>query len=68
MLDGKDSPSPLMTCSNLDAFRSLPSFEADALHHSMTWSARASSDGGMVMPRALAVLRLITNSNFVGCS
>jgi hypothetical protein len=36
--------------------------------HSMTWSARASSDGGIVRPRALAVFMLITNSNFVGCS
>ena len=29
---------------------------------------RPSSDGGTVRPRAFAVLRLITNSNFVGCS
>jgi hypothetical protein len=36
--------------------------------HSMTSSAVASSVGGTVMPSALAVLRLITNSNFVGCS
>src|SRR5262249_4364695 len=36
--------------------------------HSMTSSAVASSLGGTVMPSALAVLRLITNSNFVGCS
>jgi hypothetical protein len=36
--------------------------------HSMIWSARASSDGGIARPRALAVLRLMTNSNFVGCS
>src|SRR5262245_58924544 len=36
--------------------------------HSMTWSARASSDGGIVRPRTLAVLRLITSSNLVGCS
>ena len=34
----------------------------------MTSSARASSDGGIVRPRAFAVLRLITSSNFVGCS
>jgi hypothetical protein len=34
----------------------------------MTSSARASSDGGIVSPRALAVLRLMTNSNLVGCS
>src|SRR5262249_28374920 len=36
--------------------------------YSITWSARSSSDGGMVRPRALAVLRLMTSSNFVGCS
>jgi hypothetical protein len=34
----------------------------------MALSARAGSDGGIVRPRALAVLRLITNSTFVGCS
>jgi hypothetical protein len=34
----------------------------------MTWSARSSSDWGIVRPSALAVLRLITNSNLVGCS
>ena len=34
--------------------------------HSITSSARASSEGGTVRPRALAVLRLRTNSNFVG--
>jgi Transcriptional regulatory protein, C terminal len=33
-----------------------------------TSSARASSDGGIVSPSAFAVLRLITSSNFVGCS
>src|SRR5215471_7610418 len=40
------------------------------LHHgySMTRSARSSSDGGIVRPRAFAVLRLIASSNFVGCS
>ena len=36
--------------------------------HSMIWSARDSTDGGIVRPRVLAVLRLITISNFVGCS
>ena len=33
--------------------------------YSITSLAVASSDGGMVMPSALAVLRLITSSNFV---
>src|SRR6266516_2650328 len=36
--------------------------------HSITSSARASSIGGTSRPSALAVLRLITNSNLVGCS
>ena len=38
------------------------------LIYSITSSARASSDGGIVRPSALAVLRLMTSSNFVGCS
>jgi hypothetical protein len=36
--------------------------------YSITSSARASTAGGIVRPSALAVLRLITNSNLVGCS
>ena len=36
--------------------------------HSITSSARARSKGGIVRPSALAVLRLITSSNLVGCS
>src|SRR5262245_11021800 len=36
--------------------------------HSITSSARASRVGGTSRPSALAVLRLITSSNFVGCS
>jgi hypothetical protein len=36
--------------------------------HSMTSSARASSDGGRVRPKVFAVCKLITNSNRVGCS
>src|SRR6478672_1171638 len=36
------------------------------LPHSITSSARASSVGGTVRPRALAGLRLMTNSYFVG--
>src|SRR5262249_25977171 len=40
----------------------------DRSHGSMMWSARPSTDCGIVKPRAFAVLRLITSSNFVGCS
>src|SRR6266702_863239 len=36
--------------------------------HSMTSSACANSAGGTMRPSAVAVLRLMTNSNFVGCS
>jgi hypothetical protein len=35
--------------------------------HSITWSARARSDGGTVRPSAFAVFRLMTSSNLVGC-
>src|SRR5438477_6487725 len=36
--------------------------------HWMISSARCSKDWGIVSPRALAVLRLMTSSNLVGCS
>src|SRR5262249_32806138 len=39
-----------------------------APHHLITSSARASTEGGIVRPRVLAVLRLMTSSNLVGCS
>src|SRR5262245_7252671 len=41
--------------------------ELAASHHSITSSARASSVGGTVKPRVLAVLRLIASWYFVGC-
>jgi hypothetical protein len=37
-------------------------------HYSITSSARSRNDSGMVMLIAFAVFRLITSSNFVGCS
>ena len=36
--------------------------------YSITSSARTSNEGGTVRPSALAVFRLITSSNLVGCS
>src|SRR5262249_2215258 len=36
--------------------------------YSITSSTRARSVGSMLMPSALAVLRLMMNPNFVGCS
>src|SRR6476660_6480560 len=40
---------------------------ANKFHHSITSSACASSKTGMLRPRALAVLRLITSSTLVLC-
>jgi hypothetical protein len=45
-----------------------PSDERSSFHHWMTSSARASTEGGIVRPSAFAVRRLMTSSNFVGCS
>ena len=45
----------LLHCSNLHFY-------------SITSSTRASTEGGTVRPRALAVLRFTTNSNLVGRS
>ena len=42
--------------------------ECPPTHYWITSSARDKSDGEIVRPRALAVLRLITSSNLVGCS
>src|ERR1700716_1318950 len=47
---------------------SLNKADEAAAVHSITSSARASSVGGTFMPSAFAVLRLMTSSNFVGCS
>ena len=51
------------------AMSALPPIEDNLLHaYSMTSSARASSVGGTSRPSALAVVRLMTRSNLVGCS
>src|SRR5262249_33876413 len=39
-----------------------------ALYQRITSSARSRIDSGIVMPSALAVFRLTTSSNLVGCS
>ena len=47
---------------------SAPSLQSKIENHFMTLSALASTFGGIVRPICFAVFRLITNSNFVGCS
>src|SRR5262249_26227541 len=42
--------------------------ELAASDHSITSSARVSKDGGTSRSTALAVVRLMTRSNFLGCS
>src|SRR5262249_42485577 len=39
-----------------------------ATFHSITSSARSKNGSGILRPSALAVVRLMTSSNFVGCS
>jgi len=71
-------PAPILEASLL-TFANLRRLNQDLIldskrdelappNHSITSSARTSSVGGTVMPSALAVLRLITRSNLVGCS
>src|SRR5438874_6645912 len=48
--------------------RECSDYECAPVDHWMISSARSRSDWGIVSPSALAVLRLMTNSNFVGCS
>src|SRR5262249_41379534 len=55
----RERPRQCRAAEERDEFTSL---------HSITSSAVASSVGDIVMPVAFAVLRLITSSNFVGCS
>ena len=45
-----------------------PSINAVRKAYSITSSASATRFGGAVRPRLFAVLRLMTNSNLVGCS
>jgi hypothetical protein len=48
--------------------RTRPSEECPPVNHSITRSARSSTDCGTVRPNARAVLRLITSSNLAGRS
>src|SRR6516162_6028038 len=45
-----------------------PAEESAPVDHSMTWSARSSTDCGIVRPSAFAAFMLMTSSNLVGCS
>ena len=44
--------------------QTIPALPPNTVAHSITSSARASSVGGMVRPRALAVFILMASSNF----
>jgi hypothetical protein len=59
----KNLSCPASTPSSAKAASDL--YRAD---HWITSSARRSSDGGIVIPSAFAVFRLMTSSNLVGCS
>ena len=62
-------PSPLSNANSRAAQQqTLVLTAASVQAHRITSSACSSIDCGIVIPSALAVLRLTTNSNFVGCS
>src|SRR5262245_36134572 len=62
--------SPAVARAESVAAKDFPAhcFRLTADCHLITFSARMSTIGGIVRPICFAVLRLITNSNFVGCS
>jgi hypothetical protein len=61
-------PNSCGGCRNRRKRGRTPGAPVVRLDHSITWSARSKSDGGIFRPRALAVFRFITRSNFAGCS
>jgi hypothetical protein len=70
-----EAPRPFVWTKSVDDILSAVKRGSQALEsihlitasHSMTSSARASSDCGTVRPSAFAVLRLMTSSKLVGC-
>jgi hypothetical protein len=58
----------LRPCRNRPCGRNDNSLDEFAPPHSITSSARERRVEGIVRPRALAVERLMTSSNLVGCS
>src|SRR5262249_50446671 len=67
-----DAPHPLAwLCAprrERPRYRPAQPYDERAPPHSITSSARASSEGGTARPIVLAVLRLITSSNLVACT
>ena len=62
--------TPTFACAAIsnETGQSRPMHRSKRHLYSITSSALVSNVGGTVKPSALAVLRLITRSNFVGCS
>ena len=60
------SPPKADMCSATQHVRFVPI--ADIATYSITSSAFARKAGGMLRPSALAVIKLMTRSNLVGCS
>jgi hypothetical protein len=58
----------LMVISFIADYRREPSSGMLPALHLITLSARANTFGGMIRPICFAAFRLITSSNFVGCS
>src|SRR5262249_6872793 len=65
-LSGLGAPSARLARRERPRRRAAEQRDELSALHSITSSARASRDGGTSSASALAVLRLITSSNFVG--
>ncbi len=64
-----ESPDPLSPAHSAEPFDfRFPILDFRLFGHRMTLSALANTLGGIVNPICFAVFRLITNSNFLGCS
>jgi hypothetical protein len=59
---------PSLLCLRPSRYREHQTSNEVSAPHSITLSARANNASGTVTPIALAVFRLITSSNLVGCS
>jgi hypothetical protein len=64
---GRCKPSPARACSARPP-RHVRLSRCTPHAYWITSSARRSSDGGIAIPSTWAVFKLMTSSNFVGCS
>jgi transposase len=65
---GPPSRAAITSATRHAHFVPIPAVSRCSKSYSITSSARSRNDSGTVRPSALAVVRLMTSSNLVGCS